>query len=97
MSRPPRAYQVAHSAAVAMTVGAGKELEEVEEALLTMHTKQEWIDISANELTDLDLVIEGEYHDLRGEHVMIPVVHHPLWPSSLSARLDEGSSAPVDE
>jgi hypothetical protein len=28
---------------------------------------------------------------------MIPVAHHPLWPPSLPARLNEGSSAPVDE
>jgi hypothetical protein len=62
-----------------------------------MHTNQEWIDISTNELADLDLDIEGEYHDLRDEHVMIPVAHHPLWPPSLPARLNEGSSAPVDE
>uniref|UniRef100_A0A0D3F878 Amine oxidase domain-containing protein n=1 Tax=Oryza barthii TaxID=65489 RepID=A0A0D3F878_9ORYZ len=40
--------------------GGGKELEEVEEALLAMHINLERTDTSAD---DLDLTTEGEYRD----------------------------------
>uniref|UniRef100_A0A0D9V4T9 Amine oxidase domain-containing protein n=1 Tax=Leersia perrieri TaxID=77586 RepID=A0A0D9V4T9_9ORYZ len=65
LRRGLRAYQAARS-------GGGRELEEVEEALLAMHINRERTDTSADDLGDLDLTAEGEYRDFPGEHVTIP-------------------------
>ncbi|KAF0916710.1 hypothetical protein E2562_011560 [Oryza meyeriana var. granulata] len=66
LRRGLRAYQAARSG------GGGKELEEVEEALLAMHINRERTDTSADDLGDLDLTAEGEYRDFPGEHATIP-------------------------
>uniref|UniRef100_A0A453F8W4 Amine oxidase domain-containing protein n=2 Tax=Aegilops tauschii subsp. strangulata TaxID=200361 RepID=A0A453F8W4_AEGTS len=65
LRRGLRAYQAARP------VGS-KELEEVEEALLSMHINRERTDTSADDLGDLDLAAEGEYRDFPGDHVTIP-------------------------
>lgn len=64
LSRGLRAFQAARP-------GGGKELEEVEDALLAMHINRERADTSADDLGDLDLATEGEYRDFPGEHVTI--------------------------
>jgi len=66
LRRGLRAYQAARPG------GGGKELEEVEDALLAMHVNRERTDTSADDLGDLDLAAEGEYRDFPGEHVTIP-------------------------
>ncbi|KAL6839825.1 hypothetical protein ACP4OV_029635 [Aristida adscensionis] len=65
LRRGLRAYQAARPA-------GSKDLEEVEEALLTMHINRERTDTSADDLGDLDLAAEGEYRDFPGDHVTIP-------------------------
>uniref|UniRef100_A0A0E0JN44 Amine oxidase domain-containing protein n=1 Tax=Oryza punctata TaxID=4537 RepID=A0A0E0JN44_ORYPU len=70
LRRGLRAYQAARSAGGGG--GGGKELEEVEEALLAMHINRERTDTSADDLGDLDLTAEGEYRDFPGKHVTIP-------------------------
>ncbi|KAF7037227.1 hypothetical protein CFC21_047661 [Triticum aestivum] len=65
LRRGLRAYQAARP------VGS-KELEEIEEALLSMHINRERTDTSADDLGDLDLAAEGEYRDFPGDHVTIP-------------------------
>ncbi|XP_062219368.1 polyamine oxidase 1-like [Phragmites australis] len=65
LRRGLRAYQ-------AVRPGGGKELEDVEEALLAMHINRERTDTSADDLCILDLTAEGEYRDFPGDHVTIP-------------------------
>ncbi|KAL6614642.1 hypothetical protein ACP70R_036912 [Stipagrostis hirtigluma subsp. patula] len=65
LRRGLRAYQAARP-------GGGKELQEIEEALLAMHINRERTDTSADDLGDLDLTAEGEYRDFPGDHVTIP-------------------------
>ncbi|XP_062206665.1 polyamine oxidase 1-like [Phragmites australis] len=65
LRRGLRAYQAARP-------GGGKELEEVEEALLAMHINRVRTDTSADNLGVLDLTAEGEYRDFPGDHVTIP-------------------------